>query len=318
MTPLPGAESSALVPAGPQSMAISHLMSLFLTVSLIVFVAVTIGLAYAVRRARRNTEPSATADRTATRVVTAAAGLTVVTLFVLLVASVLASRQLSAIERPKALTIEVTAYQWWWNIEYDHPMPSQRITSPNEIHIPVGEPVHIKLASHDVIHSFWVPSLHGKRDVLPGHFSEIWVQADRPGIYRGQCAEFCGHEHARMAFLVIAEPRPKFDAWVANQRSEGHPPGTPEQQRGRELFEASDCALCHRVQGTTAGATAGPDLTHVASRLTLAAATIPNDRAALARWIEAPHHFKPATQMPATALSDDDARALVSYLENLK
>jgi cytochrome c oxidase subunit 2 len=256
------------------------------------------------------------------RAVMIGGAITFALLCVLLVSSVAIGRQLQTlgVDKPGAISIRVTGLQWWWLVQYDHPTPSQRVDTANEIHIPIGEPVHIQLASQDVIHSFWVPNLHGKHDAIPAHTADLWFQADKPGIYRGQCAEFCGYQHAKMALFIVAEPRDRFQQWINLQRQTPPPPppSDTEATRGRELFVSSDCALCHRVQGTTAGATAGPDLTHIASRVALAAGSLPNEHWVLAQWIRDPQHFKPGVKMPTHNFSDDDLRAIVAYLETLK
>jgi cytochrome c oxidase subunit II len=311
---------SALDPAGPQAGAIAWLWWVFLAITTFATLATFAGLAYAIWRPRRNDagrEPHTTLAMT--RAVGGSVAITVVLLFVLLVASVAVGRQLTRLERPNAITVHVVARQWWWDVTYDHPTPSQRVNTANEIHVPIGEPVHVMLDSRDVIHSFWVPNLHGKRDAIPAHASDLWIEADRPGVYRGQCAEFCGAQHARMAMFVIAQPRDQFDAWIAQQRQTPPPPGDPFARRGRELFTSADCALCHRVQGTTAGATIGPDLTHVASRETLASGTLRNDAVSMGGWIRDPQRYKPGAKMPAhPELSENDLHAIVDYLGTLK
>jgi len=310
---------SALDAAGPQAGAIAWLWWLFLGITTVATIVTLTFFFYAAWRPRNVDTPNTTSERTLARAVGAGAAITVVLLSVMLVADVSIGRQLVTLEKKDAITVQVIARQWWWDVRYQHPTPSQRINTVNEIHIPIGEPVHIMLVSNDVIHSFWVPNLHGKKDAIPAHDSDLWVQADRPGTYRGQCAEFCGAQHAKMALFVIAEPRDKFQAWVDGQRQTPRPPDDPLARRGRELFVSSDCALCHRVQGTTAGATLGPDLTHVASRPALAGAVIPNDPLTMAHWIRDPQYFKPGVKMPAHPnFSDEDLNALVDYLGTLK
>jgi len=163
-----------------------------------------------------------------------------------------------------------------------------------------------------------VPSLAGKKDLIPGRTATMSFRADRPGRYRGQCAEFCGFQHAFMAFEVIADPPAQYDAWAATQRQPAPEPPDAMAQRGRDVFLGSTCIMCHAIEGTTAGARKGPDLTHVGGRSTIAAGTLPNRPSELARWIANPHDFKPGVNMPATALSSDDMNALVSYLGSLK
>jgi cytochrome c oxidase subunit 2 len=177
--------------------------------------------------------------------------------------------------------------------------------------------VRLVLGSADVIHSFWVPSVHGKRDLFPGRTSELMIQVDRAGTFEGRCAEFCGLQHAHMGLLLIAEPLDRFDAWRHAQRAPAREPAHPEAARGREVFLAGPCVMCHQVRGTPSGGTFGPDLTHFGSRLTLAAATRPNTRGHLAGWILDPQQMKPGNKMPANSLDPSDLQALVSYLQGL-
>jgi len=211
------------------------------------------------------------------------------------------------------LTVQVTAHQWWWELTYQDPDSHKTFLTANEIHIPVGERVKILLNSADVIHSFWVPSLAGKMDVIPGQTNVTWVQADAPGIYRGECAVFCGAEHARMQFQVVAQTPKDFEAWRAHQLEEAPQPQDATILRGRLLFE-SRCAACHTLRGSSAAGLAGPDLTHLMDRSTLAAGTLPNDIGHLAEWIRDPQQDKPGTTMPKVPLSEPDLAAIVAYL----
>src|SRR5205085_2312709 len=153
--------------------------------------------------------------------------------------------------------VEITGHQWWWEAEYWDAVPSQRVRTANEIHLPVGEPVLVRLRSADVIHSFWVPALHGKRDLIPGHDSSLWIQADRAGTFGGQCAEFCGYQHAHMRLLVVAESRGAFDGWLARQRQPAPEPGDDRTRHGRDVFLSGPCVLCHAISGTPAAARPG-------------------------------------------------------------
>jgi cytochrome c oxidase subunit 2 len=317
---------SALVPAGPQAARIGHLWWLMFWVCSAVFLLVMAALAVGLVRDREPAEAGAApgplspeARRRRTRVVAVAAAITALILFGFLFASTGTGRAIASLSQPDAMTVEVTGHQWWWEVQYIDPVPGQRVTTANEIHIPVGRPVRIRTVSHDVIHSFWVPSLHGKRDLIPGHDSEdFWLQADRPGIYRGQCAEYCGHQHAHMAFLVIADPPDRFAAWLDAQRQPAATPATPQALRGQDLFVHLQCSLCHTVEGTDAGGRVGPDLTHIASRRTLAAGTLPNNRGHLAGWIVDPQTIKPGNPMPPTSLRGEDLESILAYLESLK
>jgi cytochrome c oxidase subunit 2 len=250
------------------------------------------------------------------RSVLAAAGVSTLLLLFLIVASVLTDRALADISTKDAVYVKVTADQWWWQVTYEGP-PSEMFDTANEIHVPVGRPVVVRLQADDVIHSLWVPSLAGKKDLIPGRDATLEFRADRPGVYRGQCAEFCGAEHAWMAFEVVAEPRERFAAWAEHQRLRAPEPAGPLQQKGQTLFVSATCVMCHTVRGTTASANHGPDLTHLASRRTLGAGTLPNTPADLKRWIRDPHQFKPGVNMPATNMPDADLDALVAWLETL-
>lgn len=216
-----------------------------------------------------------------------------------------------------ANTIEITAHQWWWDARYLSDQPSRIFTTANELHIPTGEPVRILLKSADVIHSFWVPALSGKTDAIPGQTNTTWLQADKPGTYFGQCTEYCGEQHAHMGLRVIADPPDKYAAWRKSQVSaSAHPPAGSDAERGREIFVAR-CGGCHKVRGTVAGGVLGPELTHLMSRKTIAAGTLPNTPAYLSAWIADPQHIKPGTQMPAVPLSGPDLQSVRAFLETL-
>lgn len=218
--------------------------------------------------------------------------------------------------RPPGLTLQITAHRWWWEARYLDSSGGPAFTTANEIHVPVGAPVQIELSSADVIHSFWVPKLAGKMDVIPGVKNVTWVQADRAGRYRGQCAEYCGLQHAGMAFQVIAETPVEFAAWRARQLAEAAAAVEPLAAAGGVLFQAR-CAGCHTVAGTPAGGIVGPDLTHVASRATLAAGQIPNDAVHLTAWVANPQAIKPGVLMPAVPLAPAQRAAVVRYLQSL-
>jgi cytochrome c oxidase subunit II len=313
---MPSTIQSALHPAGQQAAHIAGLWWLMLWVCTAVFVAVMIGLAVAVARGRSK-GPRA-GEATLTRGVAGAVGLSVVALVGLLFASVLTGRAVGSLTDPAPLAIRVTANQWWWAVEYQNPVAALNVTTADEIHLPVGRPTAITLVSSDVIHSFWVPNLHGKIDLVPGRVNTIWIKADTAGVYRGQCAEYCGLQHAHMAFTVVAEPAAQFEGWLAAQRAPARAPAGDDPARGKELVEQGTCALCHTIRGTSAGAVTGPDLTHIASRPTIAAGTLPNTPEHLALWIADPQAVKPGNRMPATGLSPADLRAVVAYLETLR
>jgi cytochrome c oxidase subunit II len=227
---------------------------------------------------------------------------------------------LSAVAAPQdasGMEVDVIAHQWWWEVRYAGADPSQTVVTANEIHIPVGKPVRLKLTSDDVIHSFWVPQLAGKTDVIPGQTNYAWMQADRAGDYLGGCGEYCGAQHAHMAFHVIADDPAAFDAWRRQQLGEGAQPQTPQAVRGMQVFVAR-CSKCHAVRGTRADGKCGPDLTHLMSRGTIAAGMLKNTIGGLSGWVADAQSIKPGARMPTLDLSPDDLHAVVDYLETLK
>ena len=216
--------------------------------------------------------------------------------------------------------ITVTGHQWWWEIEYHvGDEVSSHVLDANELHIAAGTPIDIRLRTHDVIHSFWVPRLHGKVDLMPGYDNRIRIQADQTGLYRGECGEYCGPQHAHMILLVDVQPQAEFDAWLAGARQAAKPPADPFAARGQQIFMTSACVLCHTIRGTAARGNVGPDLTHFGSRRMLAANSYPNRTGYLAAWVTHAQTMKPDAQMPnITAFTGDDLRAVVAYLEGLK
>lgn len=309
---------SMLEAAGIQAGRIEGLWWVMFAVTTAVTAVVLGVLAWALWRGLRRDRPATSHDRRLLHYVGAASVATVAILFGLLITTILTSRALASQREQGALVVEVTAHQWWWNVEYQHPEPAQRVRTANELHLPVGRTVSIKLLANDVIHSFWVPALHGKLDAIPGHEATLWLRADRPGVYRGQCAEYCGAQHAHMAFLVIAEPPDQFERWIQAQRTTAQPPQDDREQRGLYLVQRTACVMCHTIRGTAAGGRVGPDLTHIASRQTILAGTAPRTPGNLHRLIEDPHRFKPGTRMPALGLAPEDRDAIVAYLERLK
>jgi cytochrome c oxidase subunit II len=192
------------------------------------------------------------------------------------------------------------------------------LETANEIHIPVGRPIMIRGMSNDVIHSFWIPNLNGKRDFIPSRVTTEWIQADHPGVFRGQCAEFCGLQHAHMALWVIAEPEAQFNAWMNRQLQAAAPPSDPVKQHGQQIFLDHACVYCHAIRGTTAGGQVAPDLTHFASRRSIAAGTLPNTIGNLGGWILDPQSIKPGNHMATIAVNSDDLQPLLEYIESLK
>jgi cytochrome c oxidase subunit 2 len=307
---------SIIHPAGIAASRISHLWWVLFGICTVVWCAVAIAALIAISRGRRGA--SNASDRRLSRNVAIAGGISAVTLIGILTQSVVTGRALDALRTPGALHLIVTGNQWWWDVQYDNPTASLRVTTANEIHIPVGRPVSVSLLSNDVIHSFWIPSLQGKIDLVPGRLNEVWLQADKPGVYRGQCAEYCGVQHAKMALVVVAESPDEFERWLTANRASAPAPSTPEQQRGKDVVEKGPCAMCHNITGTLAGGRSAPDLTHIASRSTLGAGSLPNTPGYLAGWIADPQHLKPGSRMPPMALRDEELQAVLAYLESLK
>ena len=308
---------SIIHPAGIQAERIGDLWWTMLWICTAVWFAVAAAALVAIRRGRAAASAD-TPHATITRHVAIAGGVSLVALIALLFQSVVIGRALDTLRAPDALRIQVTGNQWWWDVQYDNPTPSLRVTTANEIHIPVGRPVVFSLISTDVIHSFWVPNLQGKIDLIPGRLNELWLQADTAGVYRGQCAEYCGLQHAKMALVVVAEAQDQFERWLTANRASAPAPVTPEQVRGRALVEGGSCAMCHNITGTLAGGRTAPDLTHIASRSTLAAGSFPNMREYLSAWITDPQRLKPGNRMPAPRLRPDELQAVLAYLETLK
>jgi cytochrome c oxidase subunit II len=213
-----------------------------------------------------------------------------------------------------AMSVEVTGHQWWWEVHY----PGTTAVTANEIHIPAATRVEVIGNTDDVIHSFWVPQLNRKIDLVPGRSNRLLLYASEPGVYRGQCAEFCGLQHAHMAFEVVAEPPSRFQAWLSNMAANAPRPATPAGRAGEQAFMRDQCASCHTIRGTAAQGQIGPDLTHLASRTTIAALTLPNTAEYLRQWIRDPQHFKPGNKMPGLNLSDQDVSSLVGYLRSLR
>ncbi|SDV46165.1 cytochrome c oxidase subunit II [Chitinasiproducens palmae] len=243
--------------------------------------------------------------------------LSVIALLGIVVAMLVALRAVSRPAVPTELAVRVTAYDWWWRIDYPASPDAPAFVTANELHIPVGVPVRIDLDSADVIHAFWVPALAGKTQAIPGQTNRQWLQADRPGVFRGQCTQFCGAQHAHMAFEVIAESPAAFQRWRAAQASTAAPVRDRLALRGQALF-GQLCAGCHAVRGSGTTGQHAPDLTHLGSRRMLAAATLPNDAAHLRDWLRHTQSIKPGARMPDFDLPEPELSALMSYLATLK
>lgn len=308
---------SALWPQGPAAKAIADISwVMFAGATMILLLVMALSL-YAIYRAPDKRRP------VSANMLVAAGGvaLPMVTLSALLVYGVIAMGYLRAEPDDPPVQIEVIGNQWWWDVHYRDDGNGQTIATANEIRIPVDTPVKISVRTNDVIHSFWVPNLAGKIDLIPGRTNHIVLQADAPGVFRGQCAEFCGAQHARMAFIVIAEPADAYANWLAQQRSPAASPINAAALRGRDAFAANGCTKCHAVRSTGTGSArlAGPDLTHVASRKYLAAGTLENNRANLIEIIARSQQVKPGNRMPSYPdLDRESLDAIATYLESLQ
>jgi cytochrome c oxidase subunit 2 len=348
LQPVAVAPQSALEAGGPAAFEIGRLWNVMLVLGTLATLVVIVVMTIALFRRRRTDELPPEADRpadprgehsnvesggrgregegrpeserTGTRwMLVGGAAFPALVLTVLLVFTL---RSLNAISPKRAdaglLTVEVTGKQWWWHVRYLDRDPALVVETANEIRIPVGKRVRVKLESSDVIHSFWVPGLQGKTDMIPARTNYTWLQAERPGRWRGQCAEFCGVQHAKMGLVVVAEAQASFDEWLASQRSPALEPTDSLATAGRSAFLASGCVLCHSIRGTPAGGRAGPDLTHVGSRLTLGAGEFPNTRGHMQGWIGNPQALKPGSRMPQVELSAAELQSITHYLTTLR
>ena len=313
---------SALDPHSIQAESLSQLIVLLVIVCTIVWVLVIAVLLTALlRRSRRSSEDgtriAAAIDRRMTVTISAALVATLVVVVSLTVASFVATRRISA-DDPHALVVQVRGWQWWWEVTYPDPSPDHQFSTANEIHVPVGRPIRVELSAADVIHSFWVPNLAGKQDMIPGRDNRLSFTARQAGTYRGQCAEFCGMQHAHMALVIVADEPAAYEAWKAAQLAEAVHPAGDEEAAGQRVFMRSACRACHTVRGTAAAGTNGPDLTHVGSRRTIGAGLFETTRGSLAAWTADPQTLKPGNNMPMVELRPDELNAVSAYLAGLR
>lgn len=323
---------SYMLPAGEPAGNEAALGWVLVIISMLVVVVVTVVLLMALRRKREpqsGKHENAPAEQgggraqwqvvSGVRWIYVGVAITVVILLASFGGTLVSIANASYIPKGRApITLDVIAHQWWWEIRVNDSTPGDAFVTANEVHVPVGVPVHVRVQSVDVIHSFWVPELAGKMDVIPGQSNETWLRADRPGVYRGACAEYCGLQHAHMAFTVVADPPAQYAAWAAGQRAEAvAPTGTSAAQTGEAVFTSS-CGACHSVRGTEALGRVGPDLTHLASRLTIGAGTFDNTPANLAPWVRNAQKMKPGVLMPPIDLHQSDVDAVVAYLQTLR
>jgi len=315
--PISGCEGiqSALAPTGPIAREIAALWWGMLIAATLIFALVVALLLYAALRAPERRKPIPPR-----RLIYAGGiALPVVALSVLMPIGVQVGSGASAPAEPHTIRIHVTGYQWWWDVEYDLGSPATRFTTANEIVLPINAPVELRLRSTDVIHSLWIPSLAGKIDLIPGRENRVMIEADREGVFRGQCAEFCGMAHAQMALHVVAMRPDRFDEWAERQLRPASRPDGGDAEEGAGLFLATGCPLCHTVRGTGAWGHAGPDLTHVGSRLAIGAGALANTPENVAWWIAHNDSVKPRNRMPEYYDLPLDVRMkIATYLETLE
>jgi cytochrome c oxidase subunit II len=303
----------ALEPAGPPAQLITNLWWFMFWTSLVIFLAVVGLLIYALFKPRQPTDDHSI--RTGRAFITWG-GVIIPAIVILAVMSftLYGMDELASPPSNPVIEIHVTSNMWWWDVRY----PEYGIATGNEIHIPAGQPVNLQLRAVDVIHSFWVPQLQGKRDMMPHTTTQLWLLADQPGEYRGQCAEFCGLQHANMAFLVIAHTPEEFQEWLELRSTPPPPPTDPYIRRGQQVFLGAECVYCHTIRGTVASGTVGPDLTDIASRRELGAGTLPNTPGHLASWTINAQLFKPGNRMPPMPMQGEDFNAMMAYMRTLR
>ena len=307
--------SSALDPQSPQARAIYDLGIVSTIVFVLIFVIVTGGIVYAIFRFRgREGEPDPNqfaGSEKAEIIWTVIPFLIVVFLFVMTL------RAMNLVDPPPAPSpdLVVTGHQFWWQADY----PASGVVTANEIHIPAGKPLSVLLDSKDVLHEFWVPQLTRKMTNVPGQANHIWLQAGKPGIYLGQCSEFCGTQHAWMRIVLVAEEPSKFEEWQRAQLQPAQAATSDAAAKGLALFQTSTCMNCHAIRGVTgADSRVAPDLTHVASRKQLGAGILENTPANMRRWLKSPQHIKPGALMPDFTFTDEQLGQLAEYLSSLR
>jgi cytochrome c oxidase subunit II len=313
-------QQSALNPTTPQARNLAHLSWWLFGGATVVTLGVlaTLAIAMWIASGKRPERPR---DQKFSlhMVVYGGVVLPVLVTVALLYADALLGRESPGSRPPEnAVRVEVIGHRWWWEVHYLDARGNRIATLANEMYVPLGRPVRVDLKASDVIHSFWAPNLQGKKDMVPGRTHLSWFTVEQEGIYRGQCAEFCGLQHAKMAFYIVAVPEQRFGEWLAQQAAPAREPASELARRGQEVFESAACIMCHAVRGTTAMGQVAPDLTHIASRQSLAAGAMANRRGQMAAWIVDPQQIKPGALMPATALAGEDLQALLAYLDSLQ
>ena len=306
---------SALDPKGENAAGIAEITWILFGGGTLIFIAVMVLALVALSGTGRQ---RAALGRQAL-IVGAGIAFPVVVLSALLVYTFASAAAMVGARGQPAARIEVVGELWWWRIRYLDDSGKPMLETANEIRIPAGSPVELILMTSDVIHSFWVPNLAGKLDMLPGTVNRLRITANEAGVFRGQCAEYCGMQHANMALQVVVSEPNEYRSWLEANLLSAQEPGSPQLQHGRQLFLDNRCGLCHTIRGTSAAGTHGPDLTHVGSRLSLAAGTLPKNPGSIAGWIAGGQHLKPGNKMPSFAqFSGEDLRALAAYLESLQ
>lgn len=305
---------SILDPAGDGARDSANIWWLMFWLGTAVFVVVLALIGVAVIRGSRDDDTALSSKGRLRMVVLGGVIIPAIIIAIVFAGSTRSLLGMSELRQSSDVVIDVIAHQYWWEVRY----PEEGIVTANEIHIPANRTIDVRLTSTDVIHSFWVPQLHGKIDMLPGKTTNVSMKAEEAGTYRGQCAQFCGAQHANMALLVIAEEEEGYEEWMSLQ---AQPAADPEPgtlvERGRDIYMSSACVYCHTINGTPSNGTLGPDLTHLGSRETLAAGTIENNPGNLAGWIVDPQEIKPGNAMPAVDLTGEELQALLEYLNSL-
>lgn len=311
--------------AGTQAAVVERLWWTMLIVLTVIFVLVVAAIGRSVQRSRGGTAATPERevidpdqDRRMSRVIVVLVVIVVVLEFAFLVMSAYSTNVHRAPESKNPIEIHVIGHRWWWEFRYVSSVASELVVTANELHVPAGVPILIKSSSADVIHSFWFPNIAGKRDLIPPYQTAFWIQADKEGVYRGQCAEYCGHQHAKMGMYMVVESLPEFQAWLNAQKKPAPDPPDEQAKRGQQLFLSSPCVTCHTIRGTDAASRVGPDLTHLATRSFIAAGSLPNTRENLVRWVKDSQSIKPGNTMPTMSLKQEDVDAIVTYLQTLK
>src|SRR6201997_1831433 len=314
-TPTLSSPTNIFAPASTPAKSIFGLSLFVLVITGVIFIVVGSLLAYAVVKFRKrknddSREPAQVYGSNQVEIAWTVIPILIVVVLFMATARVIANVQKAAPDN--AVHVTVIGHQFWWEYRY----PGLKVVTANELHVPVGIPTELKLLSADTDHSFWVPRLAGKTDLIPNHPNSMWIDPQSPSLYLGQCAQYCGTQHAKMLLRVYAQPRAEFDRWIQQQRQ----PATTSDvlSEGRRVFETTACINCHTVAGTVANGRFGPDLTHLMSRETIAAGAAPNNPESLRLWIRNPNAIKPGSLMPAMELEQPELDALTAYLETLR